>query len=319
MDDILAFDAVIRAGSVSHAAEQLGITQSAVTRRIQALEESLGVELLNRETRPSRPTQIGRRVFEQVRLALEQLEQITNVVEEDAVPEGVFRLGVPQFLSEGIAIGAIASLKEEFPGLDIQVTTATTPSLLSGLLAGDIDTAALVMSRQGSLPEALVGHRLSALSMTVVGRKHDNEPRAARLADLHACGWILNPGECGFRNGLSNALNAQGLPLKLNLDVAGVEVQLGLVAAGHGLALVPAHMLETSRHRGEIEALPVTDFRLDNDLWLARPRILGRLTQAANSFGAYIRHAMGTPIQPTADPVHAQDAKRDNQASIGIE
>lgn len=292
MDDILAFDSVIRTGSISHAAQALGITQSAVTRRVQTLEETLGVTLLNRETRPSRPTQIGRRVHEQVRLALEQLEQITNVVEEDAEPEGIFRLGVPQFLSEGIAIGAIASLKEEFPRLDIQVTTATTPALLSGLLSGDIDTAALVMSRQGSLPEALVGHRLSPLSMTVVGQKFATAPADYRLDELHSRGWILNPGECGFRNGLNNALNAQGLPLKLNLDVAGVEVQLGLVAAGHGLALVPAHMLETSRHRDAVAPLVVTDFRLDNDLWLAHPRILGRLTQAATAFGAYIRDAM---------------------------
>jgi len=182
------------------------------------------------------------------------------------------------------------------------VTTATTPALLSGLLSGDIDTAVLVMSRQGSLPEALVGHRLSPLSMTVVAQRVATSPADYRLVELHSRGWILNPGECGFRNGLNNALNAQGLPLKLNLDVAGVEVQLGLVAAGHGLALVPAHMLETSRHRDAIEPLAVSDFRLDNDLWLARPRILGRLTQAATSFGAYIRQVMDPCDQPARMP-----------------
>ena len=52
IDDIDAFVAVIRNASLSHAAESLGLTQSAITRRVQSLEESLGVELLDRNTKP---------------------------------------------------------------------------------------------------------------------------------------------------------------------------------------------------------------------------------------------------------------------------
>lgn len=292
MDDILAFDAVIQHKSVSRAAEILQLTQSAVTRRVQNLEDALGVELLSRQTRPARATPIGLRVYEQARSALQQLEQITNIVQETAEPEGIMRLGIPQFLSEAISVGAIADLGAQFPALDIRVTTGTTPALLHGLQSGTLDTAALVLPHHGQLPAPLAGHRLSPLSMVVVARAGDLPDPAYRLAQIHDRGWILNPGECGFRNGLADALAAQALPMKLNLDVAGVEVQLGLVAAGLGLALVPAHMLGASRHGQAITPVPVEDFLLQNDLWLARPPVLGRLTRAANAFGSFVRQSL---------------------------
>ncbi|MHA5865104.1 LysR family transcriptional regulator, partial [Pseudomonas aeruginosa] len=56
IDDIDAFVAVIRNASLSQAAESLGLTQSAITRRVQSLEESLGVALLDRNTKPLKPT-----------------------------------------------------------------------------------------------------------------------------------------------------------------------------------------------------------------------------------------------------------------------
>ncbi|WCT74168.1 LysR family transcriptional regulator [Sphingomonas naphthae] len=292
MDDIIAFDAVVEHKSISRAAEALRLTQSAVTRRIQNLEDSLGVELLSRQTRPSRPTPIGLRVHEQARSALRQLEQIGQIVQEAAPPAGGMRIGIPQFLSEAIAIGAIAELGAQFPALDIRVTTATTPALLHGLQAGELDAAALVLPRLGQLPAPLTGHPLGPLPMAVVARSGDLPAASYRLSQVHDRGWVLNPGECGFRNGLRDALDAQGLPMRLNLDVAGVEVQLGLVAAGLGLGLVPAHMLPASAHRGGIAPVPIKDFELRNDLWLARPPMLGRLTQAAMALSGIIRKVL---------------------------
>ena len=54
-DDLKAFDAVVRIGSISEAARALGLTQPSITRRIQNLEEALGVQLLDRNTKPPRP------------------------------------------------------------------------------------------------------------------------------------------------------------------------------------------------------------------------------------------------------------------------
>ena len=292
VDDILAFDAVVEHKSISRAAEMLRITQSSVTRRVQSLEEALGVTLLDRQSRPSRPTEMGRRVYEQARSAIQQIEQIASIVSESAEPAGLLRLGIPQFLSETIALGAIEYLKRRYSALEVRVVTATTPQLLDALRTDALDTAALVLQSPGRLPTELTGHRLGALPMAVVARKGELAESGYRLAQISDRGWILNPGECGFRNGLGDALAAQSLPMRLNFDVAGVDVQLELVASGFGLGLVPADMLARSHHRDAVEVVPVSDFALRNELWFARPPVLGRLTKAANDFGAYVRKSL---------------------------
>jgi DNA-binding transcriptional LysR family regulator len=67
LDEMEAFVEVVRSQSLSHAANALGLTQPAVTRRLQNLEEALGVELLDRNTKPLKPTPLGRAIFEQCR------------------------------------------------------------------------------------------------------------------------------------------------------------------------------------------------------------------------------------------------------------
>jgi len=290
IDDILAFDATIHYGSVSRAAKILGLTQSTITRRVQNLEHDLGVELLSRDTRPARPTQLGMRVFEQARSALQQIDQITNLVSEQAEPTGPFRIGIPQFLSESIAISAIRHLQARFPDITIKMTTEMTPALLRMVAEGSLDTAIVVLPPNGALPSHLTGHRLAALTMNVVvPRGALSEREDLQLSDIHEMGWILNPAECGFRNGLNNALKKQGLPLVLNFDVTGVEVQLGLVASELGIGLIPSHMLESSTHKRRVEIITLSDFQLCNDLWLARPNLLGCMANAANELGLFVR------------------------------
>ena len=96
IDDIDAFVAVIRNASLSQAAESLGLTQSAITRRVQSLEESLGVALLDRNTKPLKPTASGLQVYEQCRRVLREVDGLRELVAGDATPSGVLRLGVPQ-------------------------------------------------------------------------------------------------------------------------------------------------------------------------------------------------------------------------------
>ena len=80
IDDIDAFVAVIRNASLSQAAESLGLTQSAITRRVQSLEESLGVALLDRNTKPLKPTASGLQVYEQCRRVLREVDGLRELV-----------------------------------------------------------------------------------------------------------------------------------------------------------------------------------------------------------------------------------------------
>ncbi|MFR0691157.1 LysR family transcriptional regulator [Enterobacterales bacterium AE_CKDN230030158-1A_HGKHYDSX7] len=284
IDDIDAFVAVIRNASLSQAAESLGLTQSAITRRVQSLEESLGVELLDRNTKPLKPTAAGLKVFEQCRRVLREVDGLRELVASDAAPSGVLRLGVPQSIGEVVLLEALRRLAGEYPELRAQVSSGWGSHLLTRLENAELDAAVVLFPPSKVFPDDLGASALGRIELCVVVAR-DSEVQARRLIDCHQQGWVLNPDGCGFRAGLQRALADQGLGLQLNLETFGSELQLGLVAEGRGLGLVPAPALARSRYREQLRVLQLEDFQPLIQLWLVRPRLLGNLEAPARLFG----------------------------------
>lgn len=293
IEDLKAFDAVVRHKSIVRAAEALHSEQSILTRRLQNLESTLGVALFDRSKRPLVPTPLGHRIHKEVRVVLDRMVLIRQAVQEDGEMEGVFRLGVPQFISESSAVSVIELFRRAYPQLRLQVQTATSAALVDAIEMGEIDVAAVLLSADQPLPSTIMAKRLTKLQMEVVARRGDFGDGPLQLEDIHDRGWILNPADCGFRNSLAIALAAKGLPLKINLDVAGTEVQLGLVASGLGLALVPTLQIEQSPLADKLQRLDVMDFTLNKDIWLIQPQSQGALTRPSMEFGLFIQEQFG--------------------------
>lgn len=90
-------------------------------------------------------------------------------------------------------------------------------------------------------------------------------------------GWILNPDGCGLRAGLIRELQSQGLRLTLNVESAGAQLQIALVAQGLGLGLVPRAALASSPWRDEVAVLSLSDFQPAVSLWLIHAQYLANL------------------------------------------
>ena len=291
IDDIDAFVAVIRNASLSQAAESLGLTQSAITRRVQSLEESLGVELLDRNTKPLKPTAAGRRVFEQCLRVLREVDGLRELVASDTPPSGVLRLGVPQSIGEVVLLEALRRLAGEYPELRAQVSSGWGGHLLARLENAELDAAVVLFPPSKVFPDDLGATPLGRVELCVVAA-NDSDVQARRLLDCYQHGWVLNPDGCGFRAGLQRALADQGLGLQLNLETFGSELQLGLVAQGRGLGLVPAPALARSRYREQLRVLALEDFQPLIQLWLVRPQLLGNLETPAQLFGASVAQGL---------------------------
>lgn len=98
--DLVAFVAVVETGSIVAASARLNLTQPGVTRRIQNLEEMLGAQLLDRLSKPLKPTAAGIEAYEQGRRLLRMLDDLKSGVASDGVVRGEFRLGLTPYLSE---------------------------------------------------------------------------------------------------------------------------------------------------------------------------------------------------------------------------
>lgn len=280
--DIDAFAAVVRCQSLSHAAHELGITQPAITRRVQNLEEALGVELLDRNTKPPRPTDLGRRVHDQCRAVLREVDALREMVRATQPPAGAFRLGLTHGIGELLLPGLVAMLRTRWPSLAPRVETGWAGPLLDRLALGELDAALVFAARDTALPPRVTAERLCATRLVVVAARGAC-PKRARLADLHARGWILNPDGCGLRAGLKRALDAQRLPVNIALDTFSRDVQLQAVADGFGLGLLPQPLLDTSPLRDALDIVNVSDFRMSIDLWLVQREGVERLAEPAQA------------------------------------
>lgn len=291
-DDIDAFVAVIRCQSISHAAQSLDLTQPAITRRVQNFEQALGVALFDRNTKPLKPTAMGTQVFQRCLAVLREMDALRELVASDTPPSGVLRLGVPQTIGDVVLLDALKRLRGQFPDLRAQVITGWGSHLIDKIENGELDAAAALFPAGKIFPEAIIAESIGKMELVVVCAKARLPGKSLKLADCYDQGFVLNPDGCGFRAGLQRTLADQGLSLRVNLETFGTELQLGLVADGMGLGLVPRPLLERSPHRELLAVMPLKDFKPVMDLWLMYPRFLGNLQAPVASFGRMVADAL---------------------------
>lgn len=301
IDDISAFVAVVRNQSISAAADALGLTQSAITRRVQNLEQALGVELLDRSVKPPKPSLMGKQVYEQCARVLLEVDRLRDLVQEDHAPTGVFRIGVIQTIGDVVLLDTLQKLNQAFDGLQTEVSSGWGAQLVQRVARAEIDAAVALFPATKVLPDGLRGRTLGRIELVVVARKDAMAKRSYKLRDIYSEGWVLNPDGCGFRAGLARALAEQGLSFKINLETFGTDLQLGLAANGVGLGLMPRPILERSRHRNQLDIVNVTDFKPVLDIWLVQPLQPGPVQHAIDLFAQSVEQAFAqSPLKIVA-------------------
>jgi len=286
IDNLKAFAAVIDCKSLTKAASRLFLTQSAISRRIQQLEEALGGTLLDRTQRPPSSTALGQRVYEQSLPILRAVDDLMTLTRQDAAPTGTLRFGMSQAIGDVIMADAVEQLSGEFPTLDVRVRAGWGAPLAAQVGAGDLD-AAIVMLPAGTQPAApLIGRMIAAVDVAIVqSRRRPRVRKAVALADLAKQDWILNPIGCGYRAGLESAV---GESLRVAVDTYGTEVQLRMIASGLGLGLAPRSVLRASASRDEIAIVKATGFAMQLDIWLIHLREFGNLKRAIEALTATV-------------------------------
>ncbi len=276
IDNLKAFAAVIDCKSLTKAASRLFLTQSAISRRIQQLEEALGGTLLDRTQRP--PLSILRAV-----------DDLMTLTRQDAAPTGTLRFGMSQAIGDVIMADAVEQLSGEFPTLDVRVRAGWGAPLAAQVGAGDLD-AAIVMLPAGTQPAApLIGRTIATVDVAIVqSRRRPRVRKAVALADLAKQDWILNPVGCGYRAGLESAMGESDGSLRVAVDTYGTEVQLRMIASGLGLGLAPRSVLRASASRDEIAIVQATGFAMQLDIWLIHLKEFGNLKRAIEALTATV-------------------------------
>ncbi|PSS57323.1 LysR family transcriptional regulator [Pseudomonas sp. BBP2017] len=251
----------------TRAAEQLHIAQPPLSRQIRQLEETLGVDLLER-SRPLRLTEAGRYFYEQSAMLLDQLEQISEGTRRIANSERQWlRIGfAPSTLYDLLPelIRQLRSYQELELGLQEMITLQQVEALKAGRIDigfGRIHIKDPAIHQQVLREEPLVvalpcGHPL-------IGQPID-------LMRLAFEPFVLYPAtpRPSYADHIMALFSSQGLSVQVIQWTNELQTALGLVAAGLGITLVPASVQR--QHRDDIVYAPLSEAAAVSPIILSR-------------------------------------------------
>jgi DNA-binding transcriptional LysR family regulator len=121
LNDLFAFVTIAREGSFTRAAATLGVTQSALSQTIRALEESLQIRLLTRTTRSVSPTPAGERLLQTVGHRLDEIDaELDALTELREKPAGTVRITCGDYMLHSILLPKLTSLVHEYPDVKLE-------------------------------------------------------------------------------------------------------------------------------------------------------------------------------------------------------
>ena len=237
---MLLFAEVVATGGITAASERLGLRKSTVSRRLAALEERLGVRLLERNTRRLRLTEAGRDYHAHcARLVAEAREVNRAVSESRGTPQGTLRIATLSLLGE-LLTPLISEFLLRQPLMRVEVSLAEAHV---DLIAEEYDLAL----RTGPLADSsLVARRLGRLrtgyyaSPTYLSRH--GTPRAPEELRAHECVLLAEPGtdEVWF---FGEGKRASTVPVTGRLRVPSVRAGQSAARAGLGVVRLPASLV----------------------------------------------------------------------------
>ena len=277
--DLEAFLAVVETGSIVGASARLHLTQPGVSRRIQSLEEQLGVALLDRQSKPLKPTAAGRETYAHGRRVLGVLDDLKTGLSPEGVVSGEFRLGISPYLSE-VGITTLADrLRGNFPNLTLRITAGWPEQLLEQLRRSEIDVAAFCLPDGMNPPAEIEADALDIQPLFVIASQSLSLPSPATLQDLSAFPWIINQDGCGFRSVIQRRFEQEHLSLRIGIEALSADLRLSLVARGLGITLATRATIESSPLRDALKIIPVQDFEPRVRAWIIRRPPAGRLVK----------------------------------------
>ena len=233
-NDLMAFVSVAREGSFTRAAAQLGVSQSALSQTIRALEERLGIRLLTRTTRSVSATEAGQRLLQTVAPRLDEIEtELEALSELRDKPAGTIRITASDHAASAILMPKLALLLPRYPDIKVEINS---DNRLIDIVEQRYD-AGVRLGEQ--VAKDMVAVRISPdVRMIVVGAPsyfaRRAPPRTPQNLTDHLCinlrlptlgglyAWELKKGKRELNVRVDGQLVVNGMPQMLDAVLAGL-------------------------------------------------------------------------------------------------
>lgn len=250
------FYMVAKCGSLTRAAEELYISQPAVSQSIKQLENQLGVKLFNRTHRGMElSAQGGQMIFAEVEQALQLLNSAENRMEEmKTSATGLIRIGASDTIFEYFLADKIVDFHERFPTVKIELMADFTPDTIEKLKANRCDVAFVNLPIDVDEELTLQGNCMRLNDVFIAGEKYKDLTNggAVALSDLKKYPLIMMDKHTVARRALNNFLDAHGVELQPSIEVGSWDLMKRLVLRGMGIGVIPREYATDALDGGDL-------------------------------------------------------------------
>ncbi|WP_307155680.1 LysR family transcriptional regulator [Rhodopseudomonas julia] len=269
LDQLRVFVAVAERRHVTRAAAALGLTQSAASAAIAALEKRYGARLFDRVGRGIELTDTGERFLPEARAVLKQVASALNVLEEIADPaHGSVAIAASQTIANYWLPRRLAAFQEAFPGVRLDVVIGNTRQVEDAVAEGRADLGLVEGPiRHTELIRRLVDRDRLVL-VVAAGHPLPSAKEAGRV-DLRSVSWVIREAGSGTRAVLEELALRDGIKvddLAISLVLPSNEAVREAVEAGAGATIISEHVVAASLGSGRLQSVPIDLPRRDFSL-----------------------------------------------------
>lgn len=263
------FVTVAECKSFNAAAKKLFISQPPLSRQIKQLEEEVGIQLISREQRPLKLTEAGEFFYEHAKQILSKADNLKAMTIRMANFDRSLSIGFVSSILSGSLPAIISSFKECHPNVQVKLHEMNTFQQTEALKSGIIDVGfGRIKQEDSSVRRILLREEKLVAAVPAKHILAKNPEKKLSLLDLVNENLLLYPSKPrpSFMDQVLDIFENHDLSPKFYKEVRELQIVLGLVAAGEGVALVP----KTINHarNNEICYLDLSDEKITSPIFM---------------------------------------------------
>lgn len=251
------FVAVAEEKNFTRAAKRLFIAQPPLSRQIQQLEEELGVELIEKGSRPLRLTEAGRFFHAHAQELLAKAAELKSMTQRVGKIDRTLSIGFVASTLYGLLPDIVRHFREQYPMVEVTFHEMTTMQQLKALKEGLIDVGFGRVKSEDSNIRRIVLREERLIVALPVGHPLAASGNALSLVDLLMETLIVYPKapRPSFADQVLTVFSDRAIMPHKIMEVRELQIAIGLVAAGEGVAVVPDSVQGMKRNNVAYRAL----------------------------------------------------------------
>ncbi len=281
---LYSFVTVVETGSFSASAKRLKISQPAITFQIQSLEESLGVQLIDRSGKRVRLTEAGELVYKSSRKIISEVKSLESQIEEfQESPKGSLTIGASTIPGEYVLPKMFGAFKKKYPEAVLSLEIADTEETVERVINGEFDIGVVGAAIEDKRLEFSPFLKDELIFIVPANYEHYQEGKVS-LKEIIGEKLVVREEGSGTRMVVEKELSKKGIKLidfSVVMELGSNEAVITAVEAGLGASIISRWAAEKAIELGTVRVVKIEDMPIERNLYITvrRGRPFNRLTE----------------------------------------